>query len=196
MSYQKQVWKDNDPNTPLSAERLNHIESGIAELTPPTGPGGTDGSIPQASAVNDASGTHNIVNVLNQLLSSLRSAGYLLPGRPSQDFGKNDTTPEVVMTIDKRVMMSVEEWAALYAISESAPSNVDKLAFINKALPTDIGELTGVTSIDSLSVVDTSGTKLAEVYSSYIKVKSSSFASFESLLSRFTQAVSDGEVVL
>ena len=29
MEYTKQVWRNGDPTTPLSAQRLNHIESGI-----------------------------------------------------------------------------------------------------------------------------------------------------------------------
>ena len=30
MAYTKQTWNDDDPATPLSAARLNHIEEGIA----------------------------------------------------------------------------------------------------------------------------------------------------------------------
>ena len=48
MAYQKQEWKNGkDGGTPLSADRLNHIEDGIAtiELTPgPQGPAGKDGA--------------------------------------------------------------------------------------------------------------------------------------------------------
>lgn len=48
MAYQKQTWKNGkDGGTPLSADRLNHIEDGIAtiELTPgPQGPAGKDGA--------------------------------------------------------------------------------------------------------------------------------------------------------
>lgn len=29
MAYQKQEWRNGDPTTPLSAERLNHMEDGI-----------------------------------------------------------------------------------------------------------------------------------------------------------------------
>lgn len=29
MAYEKQMWTDNDASTPLSAERLNHMEDGI-----------------------------------------------------------------------------------------------------------------------------------------------------------------------
>ena len=46
MAYEKQTWKNDDPSTPLSAARLNHIEDGIAnvELTPgPEGPQGPEG---------------------------------------------------------------------------------------------------------------------------------------------------------
>lgn|SRR5690625_4278763 len=46
MAYEKQTWKNDDPETPLSAARLNHIEDGIAnvELTPgPEGPQGPEG---------------------------------------------------------------------------------------------------------------------------------------------------------
>lgn len=31
MTYQKQEWRNNDRSTPLSAERLNHMEEGISE---------------------------------------------------------------------------------------------------------------------------------------------------------------------
>lgn len=50
MAYEKQTWNNGDPATPLSADRLNHIEDGIAgiELTPgpqgPAGPPGADGA--------------------------------------------------------------------------------------------------------------------------------------------------------
>ena len=53
MAYEKQTWNNDDPETPLSAARLNHIEDGIAnvELTPgpegpqgPAGPAGADGA--------------------------------------------------------------------------------------------------------------------------------------------------------
>ena len=46
MAYEKQTWNNDDPSTPLSASRLNHIEDGIAnvELTPgPEGPQGPEG---------------------------------------------------------------------------------------------------------------------------------------------------------
>ena len=52
MAYEKQTWNNGDEATPLSAERLNHIEDGIAgiELTPgpkgdagPAGPKGDAG---------------------------------------------------------------------------------------------------------------------------------------------------------
>lgn len=112
------------------------------------------------------------------------------------NFGENQITPPVSMTVGLRTHMAVKEWSALYAISQAAPPNVDKLAFINKTLSTSLGESTGATSIDSLKVVDPSGTKLAEVYASYIKEKPSDFMEFEKLLNRFTQAVSNGEVVL
>lgn len=46
MAYEKQTWKNDDPSTPLSAARMDHIEDGIAnvELTPgPEGPQGPEG---------------------------------------------------------------------------------------------------------------------------------------------------------
>lgn len=112
------------------------------------------------------------------------------------NFGENQITPPVSMTVDLRPRMAVKEWSALYAISQSVPPNVDKLSFINKTLATSLGELAGVTSIDSLKVVDPRGTKLAEVYASFSKEKPSDFMEFEKLLNRFAQAVSNGEVVL
>lgn len=32
MAYTPQEWRNGDPETPLSAERLNHIEQGIADI--------------------------------------------------------------------------------------------------------------------------------------------------------------------
>lgn len=46
MAYEKQTWNNDDPSTPLSAARMDHIEDGIAnvELTPgPEGPEGPEG---------------------------------------------------------------------------------------------------------------------------------------------------------
>ncbi|WP_168226620.1 collagen-like protein [Tomitella fengzijianii] len=46
MAYSKQTWNNDDPETPLSAERMTHIEDGIAakaEQGPP-GKDGTDGA--------------------------------------------------------------------------------------------------------------------------------------------------------
>lgn len=53
MAYEKQTWKNDDPSTPLSAARLNHIEDGIAnvELTP--GPEGPQGPAGPAGAKGD-----------------------------------------------------------------------------------------------------------------------------------------------
>lgn len=56
MAYEKQTWTNNDPATPLSADRLNHIEDGIAniELTPgPAGPKGDKGDAGAAGAKGD-----------------------------------------------------------------------------------------------------------------------------------------------
>lgn len=80
MAYSKQTWKDNDPSTPLSAARLSHIEDGIAniELTPgPAGPAGQDAVITPANAVADATGAEDVVTRFNELLASLRAAGFL-----------------------------------------------------------------------------------------------------------------------
>ena len=43
MAYSKQTWTNGDPSTPLSAERLNHIETGIAESFEVGGPKGEKG---------------------------------------------------------------------------------------------------------------------------------------------------------
>ena len=40
MTYQKQEWRNNDRSTPLSAERLLHMEEGIAAAHSNTGGGG------------------------------------------------------------------------------------------------------------------------------------------------------------
>lgn len=59
MAYTKQTWNNDDPATPLSAARLNHVEAGIAdiELTPgpegPQGPAGADGADGAAGAKGD-----------------------------------------------------------------------------------------------------------------------------------------------
>lgn len=59
MAYEPQVWADGaEGGTPLSAERLNHIEQGIAgvELTPgPEGPKGAKGD-PGAAGSDGAKG--------------------------------------------------------------------------------------------------------------------------------------------
>lgn len=36
MAYTPQEWRNGDPSTPLSAERLSHIENGIADMEHPT----------------------------------------------------------------------------------------------------------------------------------------------------------------
>lgn len=50
MAYEPQVWEDGEEGgTPITAERLNHIEQGIAEIEltegpeGPQGPAGADG---------------------------------------------------------------------------------------------------------------------------------------------------------
>lgn len=46
MAYSQQTWKDGaDGGTPLSAQRLNHMESGIADKAEqgPAGPAGPEG---------------------------------------------------------------------------------------------------------------------------------------------------------
>lgn len=49
MAYEKQEWKNGkDGKTPVSADRLNHIEEGIASIPAgergPEGPAGKDGA--------------------------------------------------------------------------------------------------------------------------------------------------------
>lgn len=41
--YSKQQWRDGDPETPITAERLTHIEDGIANLELKKGDPGADG---------------------------------------------------------------------------------------------------------------------------------------------------------
>ena len=43
MAYTPQEWRNGDPSTPLSADRLNHIEQGIAEIELLEGPPGEKG---------------------------------------------------------------------------------------------------------------------------------------------------------
>lgn len=50
MAYEPQEWRDNDPDTPLSAERLNHIEQGITDVEATPGPPGADGADGQDGA--------------------------------------------------------------------------------------------------------------------------------------------------
>lgn len=50
MAYTPQEWRDGDPETPLSAERLNHIERGIADVETTPGPPGADGTDGQDGA--------------------------------------------------------------------------------------------------------------------------------------------------
>lgn len=60
MAYEPQVWADGaEGGTPLSAERLNHIEQGIAgvELTPgPQGPKGAKGDKGDTGAASTVAG--------------------------------------------------------------------------------------------------------------------------------------------
>lgn len=65
MAYEKQTWKNGeDGNTPLTADRLNHIEDGIAEKAKqgekgddgkqgPAGKDGSDGSKGKAFTYDD-----------------------------------------------------------------------------------------------------------------------------------------------
>ena len=43
MAYTPQEWRNDDPTTPLSADRLNHIEQGIAGIELLEGPPGEKG---------------------------------------------------------------------------------------------------------------------------------------------------------
>lgn len=43
MAYTPQEWRNDDPTTPLSAARLNHIEQGIAGVELLEGPPGAKG---------------------------------------------------------------------------------------------------------------------------------------------------------
>lgn len=43
MAYTPQEWRNGDPSTPLSAERLLHIEQGIAAVEGVEGPRGPEG---------------------------------------------------------------------------------------------------------------------------------------------------------
>lgn len=43
MAYTPQEWRNDDPTTPLSADRLNHIEQGIAGIELLEGPRGPKG---------------------------------------------------------------------------------------------------------------------------------------------------------
>lgn len=43
MAYEKQTWTDGDPQTPLSAARLSHMEDGIAAADGKAGPKGEPG---------------------------------------------------------------------------------------------------------------------------------------------------------
>ena len=43
MAYTPQEWRNDDPTTPLSADRLNHIEQGIAGIELLEGPQGPPG---------------------------------------------------------------------------------------------------------------------------------------------------------
>ena len=91
MAYEKQTWNNGDPATPLSAERLNHIEDGIAgiELTPgpqgPAGPPGADGADGAKGAKGDKGDkgdpgadspiTQAVFDALEARVTALESAG-------------------------------------------------------------------------------------------------------------------------
>lgn len=53
MAYSKQVWNNGDSSTPLSAERLNHIEAGIAGSFEVGGPRGEKGDPGQDGVKGD-----------------------------------------------------------------------------------------------------------------------------------------------
>lgn len=91
MAYEKQTWNNGDAATPLSAERLNHIEDGIAniELTPgpqgPAGPPGADGTDGAKGAKGDKGDkgdpgadspiTQAVFDALEARVTALESAG-------------------------------------------------------------------------------------------------------------------------
>lgn len=88
MAYEKQTWNNGDATTPLSAERLNHIEDGIAniELTPgPQGPPGADGTDGAKGAKGDKGDkgdpgadspiTQAVFDALEARVTALESAG-------------------------------------------------------------------------------------------------------------------------
>lgn len=81
MAYQKQTWNADDI---ITAEKLNHIESGIAEAEKvPAQPGkattAKEGIVKMAAAVTDAAGENVTKAEFNALLTSLRNAGILSP---------------------------------------------------------------------------------------------------------------------
>ena len=91
MAYEKQTWNNGDEATPLSAERLNHIEDGIAgiELTPgpkgdagpagPKGDTGPEGPVGPKGAKGDPGAdspiTQAVFDALEARVTALESAG-------------------------------------------------------------------------------------------------------------------------
>lgn len=74
MAYVKQEWKDGEEGgTPITAERLNNIEEGIAEKAEqgPAGEGGTDGE--QGPAGEDGFGTEEQYNDIIERLEALEN---------------------------------------------------------------------------------------------------------------------------
>lgn len=75
MAYEKQVWKDGEEGeTPITADRLNHMEAGIAEKSErgPEGPPGPQGEPGKnGNDGKDGFGTEEQYNNIIQRLDAL-----------------------------------------------------------------------------------------------------------------------------
>lgn len=87
MAYQKHTWQNDEV---ISAERLNAIENGIAEieLTPgpagetgPQGPKGADAVLNKLDKVDaltaESASTQDIATAFNNLVEDLKAKGYM-----------------------------------------------------------------------------------------------------------------------
>lgn len=81
MAYEKQTWKNDDPETPLSAARLGHIEDGIAgaDSAAATAQSAAEAAQSTADGAATADHTHEIadVNGLDSALAGKANASSL-----------------------------------------------------------------------------------------------------------------------
>ena|SRR5699024_4513599 len=121
MAYEKQEWKDGeDGGTPISAERLNHIEEGIAEKAEqgPKGDPGEDGKDGSDGAKGDP---FTYEDFTEEQLEALRGP----KGEPGEDGKDGEQGPQGEPGADGKDaenQFTEDEVAALKALIEDDSS--------------------------------------------------------------------------